>query len=172
MRGVNEGGSVDGFQITSGGAGLQNGDTFLLQAVAGAATGMKRVLDDPSGIAAASPVMATTSSANKGTASVASLAVTSPTINPTLTANITFTSATGNYDWTLTDAISGNVMSSGSSTWVAGQPIALNSFELQLSGVPASGDQLTVGKTRYPATSNGNALQMAALRDARFVGRG
>lgn len=171
VRGVNDGDSVDGFQIVSGGAGLQNGDSFLLQAVAGAATGMKRVLDDPSGIAAASPVMATTSSANKGTASVASLAVTSPAIDPNLTANISFTSATGNYDWTLTDAISGNVMSSGSSTWVAGQPIVLNSFELQLSGVPASGDQLTVGKTRYPATSNGNALQMAALRDARFVGR-
>lgn len=171
VRSINDGDSVDGFQIHLPGAGLQPGDSFLVQAVAGAATGMSRVLDDPNGIAAASPVMATTSAANKGTASVASLSVTSAALDPQLTATISFTSATGNYDWTLTDASTGTVVNSGSATWVAGQPIALNNFELQLNGVPASGDQLTVAKTRYPATSNGNAMQMAALRDARFVGR-
>ena len=170
-RGVDEGGSIDGFQVNAGGAGLQTGDSFLLQPVALAATGMRRVLDDPSGVAAASPVMATASSANKGTASVASLNVTSAAIDPSLKASITFTSDSGDYNWELTDAISGNVVSSGSSTWVAGQPVTLNSFELSLNGVPKSGDQLTVAKTQYPATSNGNALQMAGLRDLAFVGR-
>jgi flagellar hook-associated protein 1 FlgK len=114
--------------------------------------------------------MATTSSANTGTASVASLNVTSAAIDPTLKAAINFTSDSGDYSWSLTDA-SNNVVSSGSATWVAGQPIALNGFELRLNGVPKTGDQLTVAKTQYPATSNGNALQMANLRDQAFVGR-
>ncbi len=62
------------------------------------------------------------------------------------------------------------VMSSGTGTWQAGQPIALNGFELQLNGVPANGDTLAVARTAFPASSNGNALAMAALRDATIVG--
>lgn len=170
-RSLNEGDSVDGFQVTTSGASLQSGDSFLLQPVGAAATSMRRVLDDPAGLAAASPLMAVTSPANTGTASVASLAITNTAVDPTLKASITFTSDTGDYNWELTNTISGAVVSSGSATWVAGQPITLNSFELSLNGVPKQGDQLTVAKTQYPATSNGNALQMAALRDQAFVGR-
>lgn len=170
-RGLNQGGSIDGFTVSTSGASLQNGDSFLLRPVGAAATGMKRVLDDPAGVAAASPLMAVASAANTGTASVASLAIASTAVNSQLKASITFTSDSGDYTWQLTDAISGGVVSSGSATWQAGQPITLNSFELSLNGVPKSGDQLTVSKTQYPATSNGNALQMAALRDQAFVGR-
>jgi flagellar hook-associated protein 1 len=47
----------------------------------------------------------------------------------------------------------------------------MNGFDINLNGVPANGDTLTVAKTQFPATNNGNALQMAALRDQAFVGR-
>jgi flagellar hook-associated protein 1 FlgK len=37
--------------------------------------------------------------------------------------------------------------------------------------VPAAGDGVDVAPTADPATSNGNALALAALRDLRLVGR-
>ena len=169
-RSIADGDTVDGFTVSVPPPGLQSGDRFLLQPVGHAATGMKRVLDDPDGIAAAAPVTATMDPDNTGTASVAALKVVSTGIDPNLSVAISFNDDTGNYDYTITDP-SGNVVDSGSGTWEAGQPISLNGFELSLNGVPKAGDQIDVTKTQFPATNNGNALQMAALRDERFVGR-
>jgi flagellar hook-associated protein 1 FlgK len=132
---------------------------------------MKRVLDDPRGIAAASPVTATVSASNTGTASVGSLTVTDPSVDPELTATITFTSGSGDYTWELRDRTTNALVNSGADTWTPGQPITMNGFALQLNGVPANGDGFTVGKTLFPAKNNGNALAMAALRDEAFVGR-
>jgi flagellar hook-associated protein 1 FlgK len=163
------GGSIDGFQIAFNGTPGAN-DTFELEPVGRAAVSMQRVLDDPAGIAAASPMTAVMSVANKGTASVAGLNVVATSNDPTLTAAISFTDASGNYAYTLTDA-SGNVAASGNATWTPGQPIKLNGFELSLNGVPDSGDTLSVDKTAHPGNNNGNALAMVALRDETFVGR-
>jgi flagellar hook-associated protein 1 len=131
---------------------------------------MRRVLDDPRGLAAASPLQAERSIGNTGTATIANLAVVDPSADPQQTASITFTSATGNYDWELRDRTSNALLSSGSGTWQPGQAIALNGFELRLDGVPASGDAFTVSQTQYPNVSNSNALAFASLRDATFIG--
>jgi flagellar hook-associated protein 1 FlgK len=129
------------------------------------------VLADPRGIAAASPVIASVGATNTGSATVGSLTVVSPSIDPDQTATITFTSGSGAYDWELRDRVTNALLSSGSGTWTAGQPIALNGFELALAGVPASGDVFTVAKTAFPAANNGNALALANLRDSMLVGR-
>jgi len=168
---VVDGSVVDGFRINLGAPAPAATDRFLLQPVTRAAGSMARVLDDPRGLAAASPVTATVGSANTGTASVAALTVVSPTVNPQNTATVTFTSGAGAYNWELRDRTTNALVSSGTGTWSAGQPISLNGFELQLAGVPASGDVFTVAQTAFPATNNGNALAMAALRDAMLVGR-
>ena len=169
-RTITTGTVVDGMRIDIGPPAPALTDRFLLQPVGRAANGMTRALDDPRGLAAASPVTATTAITNTGTASVASLTVVSPTVNPQNTATISFTSATGNYAWELRDRTTNALVSSGTGTWTAGQPIALNGFELRLNGVPASGDVLTVAKTLYPGTNNGNALALAGIRDERIVG--
>jgi flagellar hook-associated protein 1 FlgK len=168
VRSIASGATVDGLTITVNNAAA--GDRFLLQPVARAAASFARVLDDPRGLAAASPVQAAAGGANAGTASIASLAVVSAAVDPNQTANLTFTSATGDYAWELRDRVSNALLSSGTGNWQPGQPIALNGFELQLAGVPASGDTFSVVKTAYPQSSNGNALALAALRDAAFVG--
>ena len=168
VRSIASGTTVDGVTITVSNAAAT--DRFLLQPVARAANAVRRVLDDPRGLAAASPVQATAGAANTGTARVASLAVVSPTIDPDRSATIDFTTATGDYAWELRDRVSNALIASGTGTWTPGQPIALNGFELQLSGVPAAGDRFSVVRTAYPASSNGNALALAALRDAAFVG--
>jgi len=163
------GGSIDGFQIAFNGTPAAT-DTFELEPVGRAATSMVRTLDDPNGIAAASPMTAVMGVNNKGTASVAGLSVVASTNDPTQTAAISFTDANGGYSYTLTDA-GGNVTASGNGTWTPGQPITMNGFALTLNGVPGAGDTISVAKTAHPESNNGNALAMVGLRDESFVGR-
>ncbi len=168
---VVDGSVVDGFRISLGTPAPAATDRFLLQPVTRAANGMRRVLDDPHALAAAAPVTAAAAGTNTGTATVAALRVVSPAVDPNQTATITFTSGTGNYAWELRDRTTAALLSSGTGVWSAGQPIALNGFELDLAGVPASGDAFTVSKTLYPGSNNGNALAFASLRDAMLIGR-
>ena len=163
------GNSMDGFQIAFNGT-PDPADTFELQPVGRAAVSMTRALDDPNGIAAASPMTAVMGVANKGTATVAGLNVVSAGADPSITAAIDFTDASGGFAYTLTDS-GGNVTASGNAQWTPGQPISLNGFELSLNGVPSSGDTISVNKTAHPEANNGNALAMVGLRDKNFVGR-
>ena len=170
VRSIASGDTVDGLTITVGPPAPAAGERFLLQPVSRAAVDMRRVLDDARGIASASPLQASTGLTNAGTAAIGSLTIVDPAVDPDQTATITFTSGSGDYAWELRDRVSNALLSSGTGTWQAGQPIALNGFELQLSGVPASGDTVSVTRTAFPAQNNGNALAMAALRDEAMVG--
>ncbi len=170
-RSVADGDQVDGFQIHIGTPAPAATDRFLLQPVARAASGMHRILDDPQAIAAALPVQASLGVDNTGTATVDLLRMTDGSVNPNLTATITFSDETGAYTWELRDRTTGALDSSGTGQWTAGEPIELNGFALDLNGVPATGDTVTVDKTMFPATNNGNALAQSRLADESFVGR-
>ncbi len=167
---VASGATIDGFQLDVVAPLPAANDRFLLQPVGMAGLNMQRVLDDPRGIAAAAPVTASLGVNNTGTASIASLEAVSTTLDPQLTASLTFTSNTGAYDWELRDATTNALVSNGSGAWTAGQAISLNGWELNLNGVPSTGDTLTVQRTAQPSTNNGNARALAALRDMRMVG--
>jgi flagellar hook-associated protein 1 FlgK len=167
---IASGGTVDGFQLNVVAPLPAAGDRFLLQPVASAALNMKRVLDDPKGIAAASPFTASVGVNNIGTMSVSNVKEVSTTANTALTANISFTSNTGDYSWQLVDATN-TVVSSGTATWTAGQSINLNGFQLDLNGVPKTGDTVSVGATPFPAANNGNARALVDLRAATIVGQ-
>ena len=169
-RSIASGDTVDGFTVTVGAPAPTATERFLLQPLTRAASPMRSVLSDPRGLAAASPLEAVRDIANAGTARVASLAVVDASVNPQHTASIDFTDANGSYSWTLRDRSSNALVSSGTGSWSAGTPIALNGFELRLDGVPAAGDTFSVAGTSSPQASNGNALAMAALRDAALVG--
>ncbi len=171
VRSVADGDTVDGFTLNLGSPAPASTDRFLLQPVSQAAGSLQVVLGDARGLAAASPVSATTSPSNKGTATVASLQVVSDALDTEQTANISFTSDTGDFDWELRDRTSNALISSGSGSWTAGQPIELNGFELNLAGVPRNGDAISVAKTAFPASNNGNALSLLGLRDLASVGR-
>ena len=169
---VTNGDVVDGFRIDIAAPPPAARDRFLLEPVTPSIRSIASALSDPNGIAAASPVTATVAATNTGTATVASLTTTSPSINPNLTATITFTDDLGNYSWSLVDTTSALPTTTGTGTWTAGQPISLNGFAVQLAGVPKNGDVLTVAKTTVPAGNNGNANALLALRDATIVGQG
>ncbi|MBE7417806.1 MAG: flagellar hook-associated protein FlgK [Ideonella sp.] len=168
---VVDGSVVDGFRIDLGTPAPAPTDRFLLQPVSRAANSMTLALTDASGLAAASPVTATAAGNNTGTGAVASLQVVSTAVDPNQTATVTFTSAAGAYNWELRDRVTNALLTSGSGTWSGAQPIALNGFELNLTGAPAAGDVFTVAKTAFPAASNGNAVAFVNLRDGVLVGR-
>jgi len=168
---VTNGSVVDGFRIDVAAPVPAARDRFLLQPVGRAVANIRRVLDDPKGIAAASPVTANLASTNTGTAAIASLRATSTALNPNLTATVTFTDDAGGYSWSLVDTTGALPTTNGTGNWSAGTPIELNGWALELSGVPRSGDVLGVQKTAFPAGDNGNANALLALRDVAFVGR-
>ena len=168
---VSNGSIVDGFRVDVATPAPAARDHFLLKPVSDSTRSIARALDDPKGIAAASPVAAAFAPANIGTASLASLAATSTSLNPNLTATITFTDNSGGYSYSLVDTTGVLATVNGTGTFVAGQPIALNGFALNLSGVPKQSDVVTVAKTAYPASDNGNANALLALRDLGIVGQ-
>ena len=160
--------SVDGLTIQLSAGTAQAGDRFLVQPAATAAQNMRLVLTDPKGLAAASPFTASTGVGNAGTATVASVLATSAASVPSLSADLVFTSNTGDYNWTLTN---GATVTTGTGTWTAGTPISLGGFALSLDGVPKSGDTLKVASTVSPAGNNGNALAFVKLGSTALVGR-
>ncbi|NUZ06817.1 flagellar hook-associated protein FlgK [Piscinibacter koreensis] len=168
---VGNGSIVDGIRIDIAAPAPAGGDRFRLEPVSAAARNMTRVLDDPRGIAAASPVTGRTGAANTGTASIASVVATSPALNANLTATLTFTDNVGGFSYTLVDSTGVLPTTTGTGSWTANQPIALNGWSMQLAGVPRAGDTLTVQKTAFPAGDNGNANALLALRDAALVGQ-
>jgi flagellar hook-associated protein 1 FlgK len=165
--GLNDGDTVDGFTFTLGAVPPQPGDRFLLKPVSTAAAGAALALQNPRGVAAASPLMAAAAATNTGTAAVGSLQMASAPATPYAAIgdmSVVFTSGTGDYE--IRDG-GGAVLSSG--TWAAGNPIAFNGFELHLTGVPANGDQFAVTLTAFPNASNGNALAFDAMATRLLV---
>ena len=167
--------AVDGMTVRLASGSAVAGDRFLLQPVAAAATRMVGVLDDPRGIAAASPVTATLGGSNTGTLAIGSLDVRSPitaAINAVVKFNVDpITSAT-----TYQISIDGGSSFAAAQPLVPGQAIGLTDgtgallWEMSVTGTPADGDVALVDPTPFPAGNNGNALSLAALRDALLVG--
>ena len=174
---VSNGSQVDGFTINFGAPGPQSGDRYLLQPVGHAAGGMTKLLNDPRALAAAASQVASTGATNTGSVGVGSLTVTAaPLPLPGGTTRFTFTNTSGDYSWDLLDS-SNSVVSSGSGTWTAGQPLPplpsdINGFTLQLSGVPRAGDVVSVSPTPAGgvASNNGNAGALLGLRDVALIG--
>ncbi len=107
---------------------------------------------------------------NTGTAAVSGVTIAPAAPSPLPRTDITFTSAAGDYAYTITDA-AGNV-TTGTGTWTAGTPIAPpgSGFSMQLAGVPNNGDTFSLTPS-HPESNNANAQAMVALRDETLVGR-
>jgi flagellar hook-associated protein 1 FlgK len=177
VRSIASGTVVDGVQIDVGPPAPAAGDRFLLQPVARAANDFSLQLQDPRDLAAAAPLIGVRNAANTGTVAIGTLAVTAaPLPVPGGTASISFTDNAGGYDWSVVDA-GNNVVLTGSGVWTAGAripqpPVDINGFSVELTGVPRSGDQLSIAPTPASAvaSNNGNALALLALRDSPIVG--
>lgn len=139
-------------------------------------------LSNPKDLAAASPLIAYTSTANTGTVSVGGVTMTGTLSTATpataLPLTINFVADATAASGIRYDIVDGGGTALVSSAWVAGTPLdgsSLNPpFSLNLSGAPAAGDSLTmqpITASTLPG-NNGNALAMLALRDHQFTGLG
>ena len=94
----------------------------------------------------------------------------STSINPNLTATITFTDDIGNYSYSLVDTTGALPTVNGTGTWIAGQPIALNGFELRAERRAAQrrhARRRRRPRSRPATTATRNALLGAARRAVR-----
>ena len=156
--------TVDGITFSVSGT-RTNGDSFTIEPVRAAAGNLAVTIAQPQQLAAASPVQASIPSANTGTLSVSSLAVTGPTRNANLTDTVTvaFSSPT---NYTITDSTNG---ATASGTYTAGQPIAFNGWSLTLLGAPKAGDSVNVAANVGGTGDNTNALALAQLQNSNLI---
>ncbi|MDT7836186.1 flagellar hook-associated protein FlgK [Aquabacterium sp. OR-4] len=155
----------DGVRISAGASAPAADDRFLLRPLATAATDLSVALRNPRGLAAASPVVATVSSANQGTMSVAATEIVAPPAAGYGTLTLQFSDDAGNFDLLDSD---GAVQGSGS--FQPGQPVLFDGISLTLAGVPRTGDRIQIAPNLQPSASNGNALSLDALASRTLVG--
>lgn len=153
--------TADGISIVLSGTPA-NGDQFLVQPTATAAASLKVVLSNPSQIAAAGAVKTTAAGTNTGAASISAGSVLDST-NPNLLTPVTiaFTSPT-------TYTINGGAPN----TYTSGGNIAVNGWQVQISGAPASGDSFTVTSNAGGTGDNRNALLAANSQNVGVLQNG
>ena len=138
------------------------GDHFLIQPTATAASTLKVVLADPAKIAAAGAVQTSAANGNTGNAAISGGTVTNAA-DPNLlsTTTLQFTSAT-------TYSVNG----AGSFALPASGDIALNGWQVQISGAPAAGDVFTVHSNAGGTGDNRNALLSANQQSVGVLSQG
>lgn len=163
--------SVDGLTIAVSGTPAE-GDSFLIQPTRQAANQFAVVLNDPAGFAAASPVRAEAALSNGGSGEVSGLAVTSTTGLP-LASGVTLTfnpDALGpgvpGYEVV---GIAGGPLAFDPATESNGKTVTLGDFEVTLSGVPQSGDTLTIDNNVNGSGDNRNVIALASLQTSRSL---
>lgn len=170
-----DGDVVDGVQISFPALPApqpQVGDSFLVEPVGAAASGMRLLLESPNGIAAASPLTATSNVANTGTLNIQSIYAVNGNFSASTAAQLplTLTFGTTNADGSVNYSLSNGQ----TGIWQAGEPIGTDpdlGFELHTTGVPHAGDSLTLEATVYTDTNNGNAKAFLDLQTETFIGR-
>ncbi len=198
---VVNGQTIDGFRIDFAPLLAPPGplDTFRLEPVAMAAADMRRTLDLPAGIAAASPASAVTTITNRGSATIDSVFASDrrqdpplplPPLPSSLPISIRFTTPvidpltgnpTGQMNYDITDPFG-----TSAGIWTPGQPIRNGlggdlEYELRINGVPKGedllatppylGDTITLVPTPYPNQNNGNVKAFIELQGENFVGK-
>lgn len=153
---------VDGLEIVVSGS-ANTGDSFLIRPTSAAVGSMSVTLTDPSGIAAAAPIVASADSGNTGNGTITKGIVVDPTDSDLRsTVTIEFTSAT---QYT-TDG------GTTTQTYTSGSPIQVNGWEVTISGTPAVGDTFTVQDNTNGTGDNRNALLLGNLLETNFLSGG
>jgi flagellar hook-associated protein 1 FlgK len=153
--------TADGLSIVLSGTPA-SGDQFLIRPTVQAAGSFSVLLSNPSKIAAAGAVQATSAAGNTGSAAISSGTVVN-SANPSLlaTTTLTFTSAT-------TYSVNG----AGSFAYTPGANITQNGWQVQISGAPAVGDTFTVQSNAGATGDNRNALLSANLQSTPVLQNG
>jgi flagellar hook-associated protein 1 FlgK len=139
---------ADGLSIVVSGAPVI-GDSFLVRPTRGAIGGMDVLIDDPSTLAAAAPIVTSTPASNLGNGRISS-GVALDASNPALQTPVSLV-----FDSATTYQVNGV---GASIPYVSGDDIDINGWRVTISGSPATGDSFNVGPNTNPIGDNRNAL--------------
>jgi len=167
--------ALDGITVNIAGGAPTAGDTYLLRPVHGAAGGFGLQLIAPDQFAAAAPVVSSLSLGNIGSAEIADLKVTSTTGLP-LAGAITLTY---NPD-ALGVGVPGYDVAGGPGGTIAFNPATESGgktftfagsggLSFTLSGIPDSGDVITLSANSGAPGDNRNALLLAGMQSERLL---
>ncbi len=153
---------ADGLSIVVSGTAV-TGDRFLIQPTRSAVADMSVALRDPRNIAAAAPIITAANTGNTGSALITQGEVTDATnINLQTAVTIRFLSPT---TYTTDGGATTNAYTSG-------QSIALNGWSVNITGIPATGDQFTVRSNSSGTGDNRNALLLANVLNRPYLDNG
>ena len=151
---------IDGMHVVVNGTPAAY-DQFLLKPTAGMAGSLSTLITDPSRLAAAKAVQATTALGNTGSGTLSDLTVTDAShANLATVATVLFAD-----DGTF------SVDGGAAQTYTPGMTIAANGWSFVLDGQPRGGDTFTIRPTPPGSSDSGNALLLSAVEDLRqFTG--
>ncbi|QHS12786.1 flagellar hook-associated protein FlgK [Shewanella sp. Arc9-LZ] len=158
--------SSAGFSINVAGGPIADGDKFEIRPTAGAAAGLKVVMTDPKGIAAAGPTL-TSASTNLGNTSVSLNSMDSTVAGFQVGSTITF-----KLDTTLNtyQAFTSAGVSLGPSATYTGNNINAFGMDFDITGSGTS-NSFTFDLA-FAEGNNSNAVEMAKLSDTKLMNNG
>lgn len=164
--------TVDGLQFNISEAGAKN-DSILFKPFSSAAYEMQALVLAPQDLAVSNAISAAISPDNGGALQLAGLKVKGAGIPDAASAGVRI-------EFSVNAATSEITYSAGAATgtYVSGQPITIDGWEITLTGTPHAGDSVTVSSAKSAALGDnwkrdaGNASAFLALRDAKLFDGG
>jgi flagellar hook-associated protein 1 FlgK len=164
--------SSAGFSINVAGGPIADGDKFEIRPTAGAAAGLKVVMTDPKGIAAAGPTL-TSASTNSGNTAISlnSMDSTNAVFQSVNGSSITFELNTAAVPNTY-EAFDSSGTSLGTGTISNNNINAFGmDFDITTSGTGGTADSFTFDLA-FAEGNNNNAVEMAKLSDTKLMNNG
>jgi flagellar hook-associated protein 1 FlgK len=171
---------VDGFTVSITTGAMAAGDSFLIRPTADGARDIALATNDPSKIAAASPMRTMAALTNTGAATISGGMVNPPPpvtpdpahpltdVNLQQAVSITFNNPPTSYNVTGT----GVGIPAANVPYTPGSNISYNGWTVQITGTPNAGDVFNISSNINAVGDNSNALQMAALQTQNLMANG
>lgn len=172
-----DGVSLDLSLLSPSGASAMAGDSFLVQPTRNGARDVAVLVGDPAKIAAASPVIGSSASANKGTGVLGAPTVDAAYLATPL-AGITLTYGAGALSATVPVTVAqadGTTVSYPAGTavpYTPGLSMSFGGITATMTGSPAEGDTFSIAKNLSGVSDGSNALLLGALQRKTLVADG
>lgn len=165
--------TIDGLQFNISAAGAKN-ESILFKPFSTSANEMQALVLSPKDLAVSSAVLASINADNGGTLQLGGIKVTGPGIPDAASAGVEI-----RFDVDpVTSVITYTTNTGATGTYVSGEPIKIDGWEITLTGTPHTGDSVTVANAKSPALGDnwtrdaGNASAFLDLRDAKLFDGG